>query len=52
MAEWFESLLYYLYQVIACRTGRMAAERLPGAAVIVMMAESVIPIGAKFVVDA
>jgi len=34
-------------QVIACRTGRMAAERLPGAAVIVMMAESVIPIGLK-----
>jgi len=34
-------------EVIACRTGRMAAERLPGAAVIVMMAESVIPIGLK-----
>jgi len=34
-------------EVIACRTGRMAAKRLPGAAVIVMMAESVIPIGLK-----
>jgi len=34
-------------EVIACRTGRMAAERLPGAAVLVMMAESVIPIGLK-----
>jgi len=34
-------------EVIACRTGKMAAERLPGAAVFVMMAESVIPIGLK-----
>ena len=39
-------LLYYRFQVIACRTGRMAAERLPGASVLVVMAESVIPIGA------
>jgi len=34
-------------EVIACRTGRMAADRLPGAAVFVVMVESVIPIGLK-----
>jgi len=34
-------------QVMACRTGRMAADRLSGAAVVVMMVESFVPIGLK-----
>jgi len=34
-------------QVMACRTGRMAADRVSGAAVIVMMAESFVPTGLK-----
>ena len=33
---------------MACRTGRMAADRLSGAAVVVMMVESFVPIGAHF----
>ena len=34
-----------LFQVVACRAGRMAAERVSGAAVFVMMAESFVPRG-------
>jgi len=34
-------------QVMACRTGRMAADRVSGAAVFVMMAESFVPTGLK-----
>ena len=33
---------------MACRTGRMAADRVSGAAVFVMMAESFVPTGAHF----
>ena len=33
---------------MACRTGRIAADRLSGAAVVVMMVESFVPIGAHF----
>ena len=35
-------------QVVACRAGRMAAEKVSGAAVFVMMAESFVPRGAFF----
>jgi len=34
-------------QVMACRTGRMAADRVSGAAVVVMMVESFVPTGLK-----
>ena len=33
------------FQVVACRAGRMAAEKISGAAVFVMMAESFVPRG-------
>ena len=44
----FDLLEAYSLQVMACRTGRMAANRLSGAAVVVMMVESFVPIGAHF----
>ena len=34
--------------MVACRAGRMAAEKVSGAAVFVMMAESFVPRGADF----
>ena len=40
--------LRLILQVLACRTGRMAADRVSGAAVFVMMAESFVPTGAHF----
>ena len=36
------------FQVVACRAGRMAAEKISGAAVFVMMAESFVPRGFLF----
>ena len=44
----YDLLEAYSLQVMACRTGRMAADRVSGAAVFVMMAESFVPTGAHF----
>ena len=40
-----KSQIKAFFQVVACRAGRMAAERVSGAAVFVMMAESFVPRG-------
>ena len=36
-----------LSQVVACRTGRMVADKLPGAAMAVAMVETFVPRGVK-----